>query len=143
MNKKLSLIGNIGIAAFFLLFPVTGLLWIWNDAHSKIKSSATQYVQSTFPELTKSLITNQENEDISVAFKDSIAKNPHKFVEVNKLTKITPVNSYTKQEGERMAQYVKLQIQGQTANGSANYDVTIRRLTIAPRWRYTEVTLQP
>ncbi len=143
MNKKLSLIGNIAIAGFFLLFPVTGLLLIWNDAHSKIQNSAINYVGQTLPDLTKSLENKTDNEDISLALKDQIKKSHPKIIAVSEPTEIKPLRSWTKEENDRMAQYVSLDVTAPTQTGPIQYRVIVRRLTIAPRWRYTEIQQLP
>lgn len=135
--KKSSKLGQFSLIAFMLGFPMLGLLFFWNDAHAKINRSAVAFVDESFDLFLKSLGDGAPNDDASLAFKESYqAGDYQKIHNYHGHGEIKPLKSWTREENDQMAQYASLEVEANTVDRKQTYTVVIRRLTVAPRWRY-------
>lgn len=126
--------------AFFLFFPLVGLLAFWNDAHGKIQKRATEFIEASFIPFYQSLEAGTPNEDSTVAFRDTFQRTHYPSLGHNPtIRKIEPELSWAREEEDKGIQYARLKVTVVQAGETQDFRVTIRRETIAPRWRYTEV----
>ena len=138
--KKKSNVGAFLTLAFFLFFPVSGLLWFWNDAHSKIRRGAETFIEESFEPMATSLQNGEPNEDTSIAFRDSYDATFFEGLDGKiDLVSAKPVESWAREEEDMGVQYARLNVETTIGGSPQDFEVVLRRLTIGPRWRYHEV----
>lgn len=144
-NRKLKFIGNLAIIAFFLGFPLVGLVYFWNRAHDNIEMRGVEFINDTYESAITTLLNGETNEDISYRLTDetpledwqTLSKSSGPYVSH---AIIPPHNSYAQEENDKVAQYMEATIQTKFKNQTKSFIVKIRRETVVPRWRYVQLT---
>ena len=140
MKKSSNVIAILTIF-FFFSFPVIGLLVFWNDAHGKIQHRAVEFVDESFEPFYASLQAGEPNEDSSIHLRDQYDSAHFKSQTPGaKVSLVKPIESWAREEDDKGIQYARLNVQMEFGEHAQSYDVVIRRETVAPRWRYHEIT---
>ena len=129
----------LAIILFFLLFPVAGLLFAWNDVHTKMRKNAVEFINLSYVDFYESLQNGDPNNDSSVEFRDSYDAAKYARTGAPKILNIKPLKTYAREESDRGIQYAELEVKTQIGSTTETYTVLIRQPTVAPRWRYVKV----
>jgi len=138
----------IGLIAFFLGFPLAGMLFVWSDAHGKIRWRAVEYVQpfanAAFAHWDGKGLADAWNARVKETAPDSAtwAKWKEAYGEAKGPIEIEPYNSYTSEREDAMWQVVKMRLHVPGSKKEAIVDLTMARMTMVPRWHFEHVEVR-
>lgn len=133
--------------AFFIGFPVSGLVLIWMDAHNKMLTSAVKVAQPLVEETLRDTTTATAKESGTLKFRtsndlatySSVRPALGEFVSC----RLSPEKNWADDSGGTIFQYVSFKADAQFKQGSRRLAVVLARRTMNPEWRIDSLTLSP
>lgn len=140
-QKKSRLIA-LAYIAFFIGFPVVGLLYFWDNAHNNIQFRAVDFVEQTKPLLIAEdhrAIAQESVHELALQIDDGTFDTVLKQIQGKTLGQPVAESSWASEEDDQIVQYCRLHL---PVDGDPRMlEVVVRRKTVAPRWRYSEIKL--
>lgn len=145
MNQKWKV---AGLMAFFLGFPLAGMMVVWGDAHGKIRASATTFVapfaDSAFGKWDGSGVLDAWNAQTKEAAPDQAAWAKWKatYGEAVGPVRLEPFSSYTSERQDQMWQVVKMRLHVPGSLKAAVVEVEVARKTVVPIWHFEHIEVR-
>lgn len=135
-----------GIAVFLLAFPALGLLWIWNDGHTKVRLSAIAASNRMLPEIVGASRAEDLDSFGTLEFRESGGAG--KFLSARKpwgkvlsVGASRAVESDSGSRGDHVWHFVTLVSDVEFEQGTARVRFKLARETMAPDWRLESIAI--
>ncbi len=134
------------ILLFFFGLPIGGLLYFWNDTHTKIRYSAANFVQDEMPSLTTTWDEAKLLDVTTDNFRSQYKQGQtlvwqQKYGALKGAFSVDPVRSNANEQEDMMVQYVEFQGVVPFEKGKVSVHLRVARKTTAPRWRIDGIDL--
>ncbi|MCU0315230.1 MAG: hypothetical protein MUC92_01415 [Fimbriimonadaceae bacterium] len=137
--KKRAALGAILLMAFFLGFPVAGLLYFWGDMHNKLNSSAKTYIHETIPKVFQGFTRDDYFNETNATFRRNNDEASWERLRQEwagaTFGQVTIKQTFAREREDMAMQFAKATAPISLGDKSATVNLGVSRPTNAPRWR--------
>lgn len=136
------------IVLFMLGFPAVGLLYFWQDGHTRVRVSAAKAARAQLPQLLGPGRASELEAHGTFDFRQ--AGGPSKAVaELDRfgpflqLGEVRAVSSHSTSRRDYVWHFVGIEAEAEFQGGPAAVELTLARKTVAPEWRVDRFAVRP